>query len=260
MKKILICSALVFTTSIAFAEDDDDDNSKVDELIQELFLSEIVYPQDANEWQITSGVHWIEDNAEEEEDEEEGGQRTYFTTPVLIEYGITDAFQIGVTIPTQYGGNARVTGVGNIELESLYNFYSSKESGWAFSAAFGVSFPRLSNEVGEKGFVFEPTLIGYKSFGEFALNLSAGVAIPTESENNTEVEIGAAAIYNAGFIRPSVEFSADFEDGEPKYSILAGTTILLGNEIELGLGVAKGLNNESPEWQAFSNLIWEFEI
>jgi hypothetical protein len=178
----------------------------------------------------------------------------------VIEYGITDAFQVGVTFPGQYGGNVGDSGVANIELESLYNFYNNKENGWAFSAAFGVSFPSLSDEVGEKGFVFEPVLIGYKSFGQFALNLSAGVAIPSESEEDTEVEVGVAAIYNAGIIRPSIEFAAEFEDGETALSVLAGTTIILGDDLELGLGLAKGLNDDSPEWQAFSNLTWEFEL
>lgn len=255
MKKHFIFSTLALFTSIAFAEEDDNhENSKVEELVQELFLSEIVYPQDANELQLTSGVQRIEEKEEGEDPE------TYFITPLLIEYGITDMFQLGIKIPTQYAGNVGVSGVGNIELESLYNFYNNKESGWAFSGIFGVSLPRLSNKVGEKGFVFEPALIGYKSFGRFALNLSAGIAIPTESENNSEVELDAAAIYNAGIFRPSLEFSAEFEDGKSALSILAGTTIILKNDLEVGFGVANGLKGESPEWQVFTTLTWEFEF
>lgn len=253
MKILLIYTALTLAPAMVFAEEYDDD-SKVDELVQELFLSEIVYPQDANEVQLSTGVQWLDDD-------DDGDSVTSFSSPVTIEYGITDEFQLGLTIPTQYGGSAGDSGIGNIELESLYNFYSNKESGWAFSGVFGVSFPNLSDEVGEDGFVFEPVLIGYKSFGAFALNLSAGVEVSSESDEETEVGIGVAALYNAGIITPSLEFSAAFEEDEkPSVSISTGATILLGKEVELGLAMAKGLNSESPEWQAFGTLTWEFEL
>ena len=63
------------------------DDEKVEEYLQELFLGESAYSQDAGELQLSLGYFW--------NDRGDDGS----TLPLLIEYGITDNFQVGVTLP-----------------------------------------------------------------------------------------------------------------------------------------------------------------
>ena len=113
------------------------------ELVEELFLNEIVYSQEKGALQLTAQFNWADKN--DSTSEAEGS----FFHPVLeAEYGITDEFQVSLELPFQFGGGEDKSGLSNTAIGALYKFYDNAENGWALSFATEVGLPRASNEVG----------------------------------------------------------------------------------------------------------------
>src|SRR6185369_14891092 len=113
MKTSVIAIALLLLPLAVLKADDDDARSP--QLVQEVFQSELVYPQDKGEVQLTI--------APSSSHADEGNTRV---VPLRVEYGITNAWQLEAQIETMHGlrtdGGERASGLGDVELGTMYSF------------------------------------------------------------------------------------------------------------------------------------------
>lgn len=191
------------------------DDGKVDEFIQELFLGEVVYPQDAGEIQFTTGFLW--------RNEGQGGGRI----PLSMEYGITDYFQLGVQVPLATLREDDVSGVGHIEFEAYCNLLNDPESGWAAGLGFGLGLPTATPEVAGDAYIYEPFLVVYRelSWGA-ALNFSAGLEIdePRHDQEPTGVagELATALLRRRDAFVFLLEAAVEIDKDEAPVSMAPG--------------------------------------
>ena len=154
----LLCSLALFGAVVggfpAVAEETD-----TLQPLQELFQTETVYPQERGELQATLRPSW-----------RHGDDEGSYQVALSSEYGLTDAWQVGIEWDAWAhrkpdGGESR-HGVGDVELNTKYNFMNINGSGFHAALAFGIQFP--VGDIGEdfsEGFVeYEPSVILAKDF------------------------------------------------------------------------------------------------
>lgn len=210
----------------------------VEQVIQETFLSETVYPQQRYELQLTTRLEWQEDRS------------SPWQAPLLMEFGITDRWMVEVETTVDFDpGDLEETSAG-----VLYNFFSDAEIGTAFSTGFSLGFP-------PENFRYELYLIAYQAFDPVFLNLSGGIELEDE-DGDLEVE---GEIAFAIFLRPSswwfptLEFESVFTESETLLTLAPGVLIHPGLDFEIGMAVPIGL---SPSVTAGAMFVvtWEWEF
>jgi len=241
-------AALVFLlgASSAWAEED-----KLDEFVQELFLGEIVYPQEAHEIQFTTGFLWNHDESDD------------WRLPVVLEYGLTDSLQIALELPVDHVDEADATGAGNLEVEAYWNFLNDPCTGWAAGAGFGIGLPTGSREVAENAVTYEPFLVAYRQLGcSTAFNVSAAVEIedPQESDEESEVsgEVAAALLKRYDNFVLLMEAAVEIEEDEAPVTLAPGLYWQPGDVWEVGFSLPVTLQGDSAEVGAFVLVTFEF--
>lgn len=133
--------------------------------LQELFFTEVVYPQSRHELQITVGS--LVDRTRQDKSA---------LVPIGIEFGLTDRLQVGTewdgysqfhTIPVSHPRTSKVT------VGAKYTFLNSQAFPLQAALGMDVEFPRgdaFSDGEGETGTQFEPFLA-------LALDLGRGVTL-----------------------------------------------------------------------------------
>jgi hypothetical protein len=242
---------------LAARADQNERGEKVEELVEELFLGEVVYPQDAGEIQFSIGHFWHD------------GRSDRSTLPVLLEYGITDRLQVGVMLPTSFYESSDPEahdGLANVEFEVYWSFLNDRETGWAAGIGFGYSLPEAVTGAGEDAHGYEPFVVLYREFGCDALNFSAAVEIedPRDSDEARETSGDLAAAY----IRPLanlpltalLELATEIEAHETQVQLAPGAYYRPPTAIwEIGCSLPIGLAGEVPDLGVFVMLTFEFE-
>ncbi|MCG8451538.1 MAG: hypothetical protein MI725_18380 [Pirellulales bacterium] len=227
----------------------------VEEFFQELFLGESVYPQEAGELQFTTGFFWAEQGADD------------FRIPVVLEYGLTDWFQVGVEMPVDFlrTGSNSGEGLGNVELEAYWSVVNDPESGWAGGVGLGLGLPTATSGVGEDALIYEPFFVLYKTWDTLAVNFSAALEIedPREAGEDTEVEAELAL----ALIKPLeqlpliclFEVGAEIEEDETAVRLAPGVYWQpRGAEWELGVSLPAGVTDAAVDFGAFVFFTREF--
>ncbi|GAB6167450.1 hypothetical protein JCM19992_34500 [Thermostilla marina] len=224
-------------------------------ILQDLFLGESVYPQERGEWQVTTGFMW----AKEHEDD--------FEIPALIEYGITDRLQFGVEVPTTFlrHGAEDHEGVGNIELDTYYNFWNDPCSRTAYGVGFTVGLPEATPHVGNDAVIYEPYFVAYGENDLFATNVYTAIEIEDPLDEHEDTTVGAqfdvACFTEIGPFVPLLELGVEIEEhGETPVRLAPGIywKPRAWPETEFGVSLPIGLNEEAPDLGAFVFLTWEF--
>jgi len=203
---------------------------KVDEVIEELFLGEIAFPQDALELQVTADL---------------GGARAGDVTTlgggVEVEFGITDRLQLAARVPLARvsAPMERHAGLGNASLEALYNPLSDRGRGLALSVGLELSLPSPSG-AGEDAWTVEAFAALYKVLGRVHANLSVGVEL--EREVSPSAALGVFA--PIGRWAPVLELRVEAE-AEPAAVVSAGALWHPIDDLELGAAVQVGLDARS---------------
>lgn len=223
------------------AAEPDEAPAKVDEVIEELFLGEAVYPQDALELQVTGGLAGARASG-----------ATAAAAELELELGLTDRLQLAAEVPLVWRSAPaeRQVGAGNPELELLYNPLSDRARGLAVSVGVGVMFPALS-PAGEDAWGAEAFAVAYKVLGGIHVNLAvaAELELPTEEEDEEdEREVALAATLGVfapiGRWVPVVELRA--ASGEAPVTVLsAGVLWHPAGEVEVGAALQLGLDTRS---------------
>ena len=108
MKKILIRSLLFIFIFPIFSFAQEEDESGNPQLIQDFFITESVYPQEAGEVQITLSPQYSHSETSK-----------LIGSGLGLEYGFTDTFQLELGMPILYNKRTTATnefGLGDMEL------------------------------------------------------------------------------------------------------------------------------------------------
>jgi hypothetical protein len=214
---------------------------QVDEVLQELFLGEAVYPQDAGELQVTAELGAGRLGGPRGRSEATGG--------LLVELGLTERLQLAARAPVAWvdADGERAAGLGNASVEAMYNPLSDRARGLAVSAGIEVSLPAPSR-VGEDAWGVEGFAVAYKVLGRVHANLTVGVELELPRGAGTEREVAVAGALGVfapiGRWVPVLEVRVD-AGAEPAATMAAGALWHPAGSFELGAAVQLGLDARS---------------
>ena len=263
MKTYVIALALLLAPFATLKAEDE----AAPQLVQEVFQSELVYPQEKGEVQLTIAPTWQE--------QEEGRARQL---PLVVEYGITDAWQVGLELNaltdlrTDDGDRAR--GLGDLELGTKYSFMNIGGSGFHAAVGVDLTLPLADPDrgLGEGTTELEPyvalgrdlpSLNNAHLFGQVALGLVRQTRGDSDEDPAHELSV------NTGLIVPMHDFRLVGElnyatnrwnhDGdESELFLTPGLVWDLPGTWELGVGVPIGLTDGADDYRVITQLTWEF--
>ena len=254
----------------SFAEPKKSRGQIVPQPIQEMFQSNLVYPQEKDEIQFTLFPSFKKSqNAQ--------NIRTLFE----VEYGITDALQVifewdGLLYKNPRS-NPAIAGVGNIEVGAQYSWMGMGDGNTHFSFGNLIEFPVGPVESGlTEGFLeIQPFIVLARDFPEFNQSqvfLEFGFdwvkqirnvpeSIQPET-NNISWNIGA--FYPIELWRATLEINGNNNklDGGSinEIYITPGTIYKLSKEWEIGMATPIGITKTSDDYRVIGYLMWEFEL
>ena len=238
--------------------------------LQELFQTDVVYPQEAGEWQFTLAPVFRREGAADVSE-----------ISASVEYGLTDAWQVGVGWSPLMRRNPEIgrttRGIGDVELGTKYSFLNIDGSSFHAAARFSVHLPSgsIDKELTD-GFVeYDPSLILAKDFPKLHnAQLFAQIGLGLVQRVKEPAKVGdrqPAAhqfIWSAGFFVPfkrwvpTVEFSANnnrWNHGgtDNQMYLTPGCVWKLFRSAQIGVGVPIGLNRSSDSVGIISQFIYE---
>lgn len=228
------------------------DQEELEDVVQEVFLGSVAFPQDARELQLSVATSWVKT------------EEANVLRPLLVaEWGFTDRLQVEVETPfliSVPGQGDTGGGLGNAEVGLLYNFVRSPALGLVFSGGVAGVLPTASTELIERAYGGGALLSVYKLMGPVHANLSveAGVEAATggDEEGELGVETALSVLVPLGSIIPIVEVGIEHEQ-ETELLLAAGFAWQAAEGIELGLAGLAARGEEETEWGAVVNLTWE---
>jgi hypothetical protein len=233
-------------------EERDDADDQVPAYIQELFLGTIVYPQEQGEVQLTGGYFHGHESAHDS------------TFLFEIEYGITDRFQIGAEVASQHVPDETFQDSQQCSIEAYYNFYSNRRTGRAYGIGFEYGLPIDAAGGEPRTSVYEPFLVAYQDYRDFALNLSAAMEIadPTPDAKKTEVggDVSLAAFRRVGRMATILEANVEWDREVSLVRIAPGWYWQpFDAPLDLAVSFPIGLTDDTPDWSVFFLAIFEFD-
>jgi hypothetical protein len=228
--------------------------------LQELMRMEVVYPQEKGEFQATAIADY---------QKFDGGNS--FSIPLSAEYGLTDAWQIGIEwlSYTRIGfGDSRASGRGGVAIGTKYSFMQIH--GLPLHAAMGV----------EAEFEHGPTPSGdddggheVETFGAVAIDLPHRVSVfahvgviaarsaVDEGEPNGRLTWSTGELIDLGKAALALELNfidnRGFRRGTGGTYLTPSVTLHPHAGWELGLGVPIGLTARSNSFGVIGHLIYE---
>jgi hypothetical protein len=228
--------------------------------LQELMRMEVVYPQEKAEWQATliSDYQKFEDG-------------NSFSVPVAVEYGLTDAWQVGVEwLPYTRvrSADGTTSGRGGVALESKYSFMNIHGS--AVHAAAGIDLelqrgPATDGGV-ENGHEVE-------TFGAVALDWGKRVSLfahvgviaartaPEEGEPDGRLTWSTGELIALPKATLAVELNfinnRGFRRGTGGTYLTPSVTVHPHSGWEMAVGVPIGLTTRSNAFGVIGHLIYE---
>ncbi|MBC8283705.1 MAG: hypothetical protein H8E32_07820 [Nitrospinae bacterium] len=270
--KVFICSmflGLGWLVSSGWAEEE----KSFFQPLNEVFQSDTVYPQEEGEVQLQISPSFSE-----------GSNRKIFKTPLIIEYGITDFWQIEFGWESYINRNpdtgVTTRGSGDFEIATQYSFMNIAESNYHATVGFEIGFAagNINKELTEGFNEYEPYVIRAKDFpklnnSQIFTQLSVGFAdrkLRHEDPDEDEVEANELS-WNVGFfipigpIRLTTEFNWQTNEwhnsgDENQIFLTPGVVWDLPGTWEWGIGAPLGLNDKTDNYRIITQLIYEFDI
>jgi len=237
--------------------------------IQEMFQSDLVYPQEEDEVQLTLFPSFRKDKETER-------ARTLFE----VEYGITDAFQVifewdGLLYKNPDDGPTH-SGPGNIELGGQYSWMALGDGNTHFSFGTLVEIPvgPVNNGLTEGFLEVQPFAVLARDFPKFnqsQIFVELGFNWVDKIRNVPDPDPEADSIFwNVGAFFPFQSWRATLEingsnnewDGgdENEIFVTPGMIYKLSKEWEIGVAAPIGATNSSDDYRVIGYLMWEFEL
>ena len=267
---ITIIIVILIIPLYAFAEPEKTNSSTIPQPIQEMFQSNLVYPQEKDEIQFTLFPSFRKSDSS-------NNARTLFE----VEYGITDALQIifewdGLLYKNPNNGPT-VSGPGNIEVGAQYSWMGMGDGNTHFSFGNLIEFPVGQVESGlTEGFLeIQPFIVLARDFPEFNQSqvfLEFGFDwvkqirnVPESIEPETDnISWNIGAFYPIELWRATLEINGNNNklDGGSinEIYITPGTIYKLSKEWEIGMATPIGITKTSDDYRVIGYLMWEFEL
>ncbi len=243
------------------------------QLLQDVFQTELVYPQEAGEVQFTLSPTF-----------REGDDRDIIEIPLGIELGITDFWQVSLEWQSHVNRNSRegstTQGIGDLELGTQYSFMNIADE--LFHAALGlevgVPVGDIDKELSEGFLEISPSLIlaqDLPRFHDSQIFTQIGFSFVDRLKNHADPDEDEPEahdfIWNAGFFIPcgDVRWVTEFNwrtnewnhnGDENELYITPGVIWVLPEGWEAGLGVPVGLNDKSDNYRVIASLTYEFDL
>jgi hypothetical protein len=261
MKKLLFIAVLLALTA-GF-------NSKAiaqvvrDQPLQEVFQTELVYPQEKGAFQFTSASTF-------------GTVNKKFSHELAVEYGLTHAWQIGL----QWESFARKKsedglisrGSGDLRLGTKYSFMNMRGSNFHSAVGFELGLPGASAKKGisEGKIEYEPYVIVAKDFPRLSrlqlfsqLGLTFAHSINRSSAAD-DSHGGKTIEWNSGLFVPyrqariTTEINWSKGATENNLYLTPGIIWKLPRDTEFGVGVPLGLSRNAESFRMIVKFVYEF--
>jgi len=242
-------TALLVSSGLVHAENEDG-VEEWEQPVQDLFQSILVYPQEQNELQATISPRF-----------HKGEEEDLWILPISIEYGVTDAFQVGIGWEAYKYRDPEEEpseqGIGDVELEAMYSWMSISDLPVHAALSMGVLIPTgdEDKDLGEGTTAYEPVAIlaadlDVLNGGQVFLNAGAEI-----DKNETEKFFNAGAFVALRNWVPSLEWNRG-EEKEDRY-LTPGLTWTSGRAWNIGLGVPLGLKDEADDYRVILQIVHE---
>lgn len=267
MKKCILgyVLALVLFLSVN-TEAQETGSMRYQQYVQDVFQSELVYPQEKNEFQFTLLPQF-----------EHASELNSFTVPFAVEFGLTNSWQISAGINSfrhivPYSGPS-VNGTGDIQVGTQYSFMNIGNSNFHAVVGFelGIPFRKENNDYSNNVVSYEPYLslaIDLPQFHKINLFAMTGVEFFNRDSKTQESE-PAEFNLNGGLLFPYkfMVFTSEISFGTNKLNggdeielyYTPGLIFNLPGGWEAGLGIPVGLNEQSGNSGIIGMLIFEFD-
>jgi hypothetical protein len=199
---------------------------ELEEIVQELFITETVYPQGAGEVQLT-----VDSNLE-----------TGYLGRFTAEYGVTGHLQVMASTPVVQDEEGSTSG--EWSMGALYNLLNTH----ALAASVEVDADFSSTD----DVTFEPALIAARQLGMLQVHGTASAVLGHE----TEYFSGLGAMMDAGMFTPTLELTARGQEHvRTTIGLTPGIYVHLGHHAELGVAAPIRLHGDDlPELRALATV------
>jgi hypothetical protein len=259
----------VIFLSISCAHADESTNQLA--IPAELFKTDMVYPEEKGECEFELAPTF-----------QHAADGDTLTIPLSVEYGLTSNWQAEVEWNSFVQHNPTdgptTRGIGDLELGTQYSFLNVGGSLFHIAPLFSIEFPLgdVNKDLSEGFIEYNPAMIVARDFPqlhnaqlftEMGFNFVQRVKTPSDPD---EKEPAADELdWNAGFFVPfsrgaiSMEFNWENNQwnnhgDENQMYLTPGLIWKLLGDVEIGVGIPVGLNNDSDRFGIITHLIVEF--
>lgn len=242
--------------------------------VQEVFQTELVYPQEKGEVQITFGTTFSRNSASR-----------MFRSPISLEYGLTNRWQVELewnasTYKRELDENETSRGTGDLRFGTKYSFMNIANSPYHAAFGFEVGLPTASIHKGlTEGFIeYEPYVAvarDFKKLNRAQIFAQLGFGFmqrfkSVEHDDDEEVEAGAHELsVNVGAFVPfrKVRFTAEVNWQNNRWNnngdendlyVTPGFIYQPAHHWEVGFGVPVGTTKSADNFRAIFKLVREF--
>ena len=232
--------------------------------LQELFQTETVYSQEKGELQFTFISNFSQ-----------GAAQKLFQTPVAIEYGVADEWQVSVEWSatnhlTTASGKTR--GPGELRIGAKHSWMNIGHSDFHVAAGFELGLPTGSTRKGlsEGKFEYEPYVVVAKDFPKLShLQIFSQLGLSlARSGSEALTSIGEAANktveWNNGLFVPyrrarlTAEINWSKSAAENSLYFTPGVVWKMPRDLEFGVGVPIWLSPDADHFRTIVKLTYEF--
>ena len=261
MKKTLFIAVLL-ALPLGFGSDAMSQAER-DQPIQEVFQTELVYPQEKGAFQLTSTSTF-------------GSVNKKFSNELALEYGLTHSWQIGL----QWESFARKKnedglisrGSGDLRIGTKYSFMNIRDSNFHSAIGFELGLPaaRASKGISESQIEYEPYVIVAKDFprlsrlqlfSQLGLTFAHSTTGSTASDDKAD---GKTIEWNSGMFVPyrQVRFTTEINwskgTKENNLYLTPGIIWKLPRDVEFGVGIPTGISRNADGFRMIVKLLYEF--
>ena len=270
---LLAVTVILFRPAPARADDDDAAGStnRVKRPIEELFKSDVVFPQESGELEVEAASIY----------RNHAGGDTW-TLPLSLEYGINERWQVEAEWDSWVrrfpAHQSAVSGLGDVEAGTQYSFLNLGGSDFHLAPRFSLGIPAgdVNKDLSEGFLEYEPAVILARDFPELhrtQIFTEIGASIPQRVKRPAEANDAepAAAELNwgvGGFVLfPHAAATLEYNWSNSTWNhhgtenamyLTPGCLWRVARHVELGLGMPVGLNNASDRFEVVAHVVWEF--
>lgn len=237
---ILAGAMLLLNTLPLYAEEDF-------QPIDELFQTELVFPQEEGEFGIVLSPAYLKQNNGDS-----------FLLPVTFEYGLTRALQIEIewqalvrTMPDQRGND---NGTGNLEVGFKYAWMDIDRAGLNIAVGMEHTFGIGDKDVVEDKDEDEIYVIIARDLDSWA-DRQISIQLGMEAEDDENETFVNLAYYSK---QRDLVWTMEYNWSEEEKYLTPGIAFQPADEMEVGAGLALGTNDEADDFRLLSHISVEF--